>query len=162
MVDTSIVTPPRLCRPSAKFDHSDLPNIRPLDSVVKDNIQYGREHVILSSIGSNTTTSSTRIRDVLSKHVCPTLPYKLERGLVNGLDDLYEKKIISASEQGQGSLRKLFNFDGMRAAPQQNVRGSPVVSRAVSPAPVITSISRTSSPTPGERTKLKSAWTDIY
>ncbi|KAK6358292.1 hypothetical protein TWF730_007640 [Orbilia blumenaviensis] len=74
---------------------------------------------------------------------------------------IYEKQNVYNQGQGQGSLKKLFNFEGMRAPPQPMVRSSPMVSRAGSPAPMMT-ISRTSSPTPGESTKLRSTWTDIY
>ncbi|KAK6341304.1 hypothetical protein TWF696_008383 [Orbilia brochopaga] len=76
-------------------------------------------------------------------------------------EQMYEKKAISSSTHGQGSLKKLFNFDGMRAPPQQPMRTTPMVSRAVSPAPA----SRSGSPTPGsvaDGTKLRSTWTDLY
>ncbi|EPS38256.1 hypothetical protein H072_8013 [Dactylellina haptotyla CBS 200.50] len=81
-------------------------------------------------------------------------------------DQFYEKKILSNSEQGagQGSLKKLFNFEGMRAPPQP-MRSSPMASRAASPAPMMSTTSRSGSPTPGsvaESTKLRSTWTDIY
>ncbi|RVD85640.1 uncharacterized protein DFL_003956 [Arthrobotrys flagrans] len=74
---------------------------------------------------------------------------------------VYEKQTFYNQGQGQGSLKKLFNFEGMRAPPQPIMRSSPMVSRAASPAPYMTA-SRSSSPTPGESTKLRSAWTDIY
>ncbi|KAF3915441.1 hypothetical protein AA313_de0210286 [Arthrobotrys entomopaga] len=77
-------------------------------------------------------------------------------------DQIYEKQNLNAGQMlGQGSLKKLFNFEGMRAPPQP-MRSSPMASRAASPAPMITSMSRSSSPTPGESTKLRSTWTDIY
>ncbi|KAF3913633.1 hypothetical protein ABW21_db0203562 [Orbilia brochopaga] len=80
-------------------------------------------------------------------------------------EHIYEKKAISGSTHGQGSLKKLFNFEGMRAPPQQSMRSTPMVSRAVSPAPIISSSSRSGSPTPGsvaDVTKLRSTWTDLY
>ncbi|EWC44509.1 hypothetical protein DRE_06777 [Drechslerella stenobrocha 248] len=81
------------------------------------------------------------------------------------VEQLYEKKAIPSSSHSQGTLKRLFNFDGMRAPPQQTMRTLPMVSRAVSPAPITSSASRSSSPTPGsvaDGTKLKSAWTDLY
>ncbi|KAJ6263192.1 Vacuolar protein-sorting-associated protein [Drechslerella dactyloides] len=88
-------------------------------------------------------------------------------GAANGTtsEQMYEKKAIPSSGHGQGSLKKLFNFDGMRAPPQQPMRSTPMVSRAVSPAPMASNISRAGSPTPGsvsDGTKLKSTWTDLY
>ncbi|KAF3289585.1 hypothetical protein TWF970_003354 [Orbilia oligospora] len=74
---------------------------------------------------------------------------------------IYEKQAVYNQGQGQGSLKKLFNFEGMRAPPQPMMRSSPMASRAASPGPYMTT-SRSSSPTPGESTKLRSTWTDIY